>query len=216
MPEKPNCEVTCASSMVDFNTFSCPSKCSQFCEVRCPIAPFWKKALSGETKPLKAEEQEKILGAISRLPKGFIPKSLKAIVRASNIDFLSPQNPATSSDEFIILFPRAFSSSAQFDRVLFHEVVHHLTINEWSSDFLKYKKEFGWNSLKDGAYRNGEFVENDGKTSAEEDFANNIEYFVFDKEKLKEASKGIFNWINKNMKNRLKTEKGCNEKNISR
>ncbi len=141
---------------------------------------------------------------------------MKAIVRATQLDFLSPQNPASSSDEFIILFTPAFSSSTRFDRVLFHEVGHHLTINGWSSDFLKCKKESGWNGLKDGAYRNGEFVENDGKTSTEEDFANNIKYFVFNKEKLKEASKGVFNWINKNMKNRLKTEKGCNEKNISR
>lgn len=218
-PGKPNCEITCAGSIIDMNTFSCPSQCTQLCKVKCPIPPFWTKTLNAETipfKPLKAEEQAKILAAISRLPKGFIPKSLKAIVRANQLDFLSPQNPASSSDEFIIFFPPAFSSDTRLERVLFHEVVHHLISNEWSSNFLKYKKEYGWNGLKDGGFRKGEFVETDGKTSAEEDFANNVEYFVFDQEKLKETSKNIFSWINKNLKNKLKLEKGCYEKNISK
>jgi hypothetical protein len=200
-PGKPNCEITCAGSMIDMNTFSCPSQCTQLCKVKCPIPPFWTKTLNAETKPF---------------PKGFIPKSLKAVVRATQLDFLSPQNPASSSDEFIIFFPPAFSSGTRLDRVLFHEVVHHLISNEWSSDFLKYKKEFGWDGLKDSGFRKGKFVETDGKASAEEDFANNVEYFVFDQETLKETSKNIFSWINKNLKNRLKIEKGCDEKNISK
>jgi len=61
--------------------------------------------------------------------------------------------------------------------VLFHEVIHHLIINEWSSKFLKYKIELGWNNLKENPFRKGEFVEPDGKTSAEEDFANSVEPF---------------------------------------
>ncbi|MBL7545536.1 MAG: hypothetical protein JNL11_17085 [Bdellovibrionaceae bacterium] len=218
-PGKSNCEITCAGSMIDMNTFSCTSQCTKFCEVKCPTPPFWEKILnakSGPFKPLKTGEREKILWAISRLPKGFIPKSLRGLVRATKVDFLSPQNPASSSEEFIIFFPPAFSSDIQIDRVLFHEVVHHLIINEWSSDFLKYKKESGWIGLKDGAFRKGEFVETDGKASAEENFANNIEYFVFDQKILKETSKSIFDWINKNFKNRLKMENGCDEKNISK
>lgn len=216
-PGNPNCETNCAISKTDMNNFNCPSECAQLCEVKCQIPPLWMNILNNDASPfktLKTEEQEIIRRAISRLPKGFIPKSLKALARANQLDFLSPQNPATSSEEFIIFFPPAFSSGTQLDRVFFHEVIHHLIINEWSSDFIKYKKEVGWIGLKDGSFRKGEFVEVDGKTSAEEDFVNNIEYFVFDQEKLNETNKNIFNWIKKNFKKRLKIEKGCNEKNI--
>lgn len=63
--------------------------------------------------------------------------------------------------------------------------------------------------VKGNEYRKGEFVEHDGKTSAEEDFANNVEYFLFDQAALKNKSPNIFSWIQKNLGQKLRLGKGC-------
>lgn len=216
-PGSSDCEITCSGSGTDMGTFECPLLCSDFCKVKknCAIDKFWEKTLSANPIPfksLKGSERELILNALSKLPKKFRPISLKAIVKASVPDFTAPQNPASSSDDLIILFPAIFVSNSQLERVLFHETVHHLVSNEWKLSFTKYKKENGWEKLNENSSRSGQFVEPDGKFSAEEDFANNVEYFTFNPAKLKGISPKIFTWIEKNLKNELKMERGCNEK----
>jgi hypothetical protein len=136
---------------------------------------------------------------------------LKKIVKGTKlVDITTPFTPAVSTDELIILYPRAFSSQEALARTLLHEIVHFLVNDSWSKTFAKYKKDSGWGSIKtvDG-FRSGEFVDQDGKMSADEDFANNVEYFVFAQKSLKETSPKIFDWIQNNLKNDLKREKGC-------
>ncbi|MFN7904009.1 MAG: hypothetical protein ACK5P5_02395 [Pseudobdellovibrionaceae bacterium] len=45
--------------------------------------------------------------------------------------------------------------------------------------------------------------------SPEEDFANNIEYFIFDRSTLKLKSPAIESWINKNLGKDIELQKGC-------
>ena len=54
-------------------------------------------------------------------------------------------------------------------------------------------------------------MDNDGKLSADEDFANNIEYFMFDPDQLKVTSPQIFGWIQKHLKQQLQLEKECKD-----
>jgi hypothetical protein len=41
------------------------------------------------------------------------------------------------------------------------------------------------------------FVEEDGKNSVDEDFANNIQYFLFNQSALKSKTPKVFDWISK-------------------
>ncbi len=214
-PADKDCEIKCVVLGVDMGTYQCPDACDKLCKTKpkCSPDPFWMKAINSNPSPFKSLSglnKKRILNALTHLPKDFRPKSLKAIFKATQPDFMSPQNPASSSDEFIILFPKAFTSDALIDRILLHEVTHHLIYSEWSQDFSLYKKDMAWEKVDS---RKGKFVEPDGQTSPEEDFANNIEYFIYESEKLKQVSPKIFEWIEKKMKSRLKLEKGCDEKN---
>ena len=217
-PGTARCEVICASSNIDMGTFSCPSRCESYCRRNrnCTLDSFWLKKLNANTspfKPLTDNEKEIVKSALINLPKDFRPRSLKAIVKASGADPFLRSNPASSSDEFIILFPAAFNSNTTIDRVLFHEMIHLMILNEWSKTLSDYKKAIQWTD-KLPTPRAGEFVEPDGKSSAEEDLANNVEYYVFEPEKLKQTSVRIHSWIEKDLKSEIQFEKGCNEKNI--
>lgn len=217
-PGTSSCETICASANIDMGTFSCPSRCESYCRKKldCTLDSFWHKRLNSNPspfKPLTGNEKELVINALSKLPKTFRPRSLKAIVKASGSDPLSRSNPASSSDEFIILFPATFSSNIPIDRVLFHEMIHQMSLNEWSKTLSDYKKAVQW-ADNSPTPRAGEFLDPDGRSSAEEDLANNVESYVFEPEKLKLASIKIHSWIEKNLKSQIKFEKGCNEKNL--
>lgn len=212
----PDCESICTTASVDMSTFSCPSDCEQLCKKKksCALDPYWSRLLQADPSPfknLKDSEKELVTDALLRLPKNFRPKSLKAIVKAAGSDPLSRSNPASSTDEFIILFSAAFHSDLPMERILFHETLHQMMTSEWSDILSEYKKETKW-SDNSPLPRNGEFVEPDGKTSVEEDFANNVEYYVYEPEKLKNASKTIYSWIDKKLKSKIRLEKECHEK----
>ena len=85
------------------------------------------------------------------------------------------------------------------------------TTRKWLAPYFKqYKQASGWDST-DGATkeRKGDFVDPDGKLSPEEDFANNIEFYLFERSTLKTRSPEILKWIDKILAKFLKLEKGC-------
>lgn len=195
--------------------------CSPYCrgmcvpdkdEVKCKLEPFWMKRLKALPEPFQSvvgDEQKSVASALSKLPKSFQPTLLKAIVKGTRPHFTAPSSEAASTDEFIILYPRAFSEPSNLERVIAHEVVHVLILKEWADSFKKYKEISGWSGINANEYRKGEFVEHDGKMSAEEDFANNVEYFLFDQTALKDKSPNIFSWLQKNLGQKLRLGKGC-------
>ncbi len=82
---------------------------------------------------------------------------------------------------------------------------------EWSSKLAEYKSATNW-SKKDSSWaRPGVFIEPDGKSQPEEDLANNIEYYLFEPNKLQKISPAIFNWIKNKLGRELKISKGCDE-----
>jgi hypothetical protein len=214
-----DCEMKCAMGGVDMGSFDCPSQCDRLCRPKavkkpiCPLNSFWKGRLRGPSEPFKSiagDELQLVMVALSRLPKSFRPMLLKVIVKGTRpSDFAAPSTEATSTDEFIILYPRAFSDSSKLDRIIVHEVVHVLILKEWSDVFEKYKKTSGWSAVDVNGYRKGEFVEYDGKSSPEEDLANNVEYFLFDRDVLNQKSPDISAWLQKNLGQKIRLEKGC-------
>lgn len=191
VPGHPDCEIICSASMTDMRTFTCPMRCPKYCGSACALDGFWQSALNADPSPFKAlneEERKKVSTTLSKFPEALQPQALKAIVKSTKPNFMAPTNPATSSDELIILFPSAFNSEVPLERILFHELAHLLTAGKWSASFSAYKKMSGWSSVTEKSIRPGNFVEQDGRDSAEEDFANNVEYFVFSPNQLKDVS----------------------------
>jgi hypothetical protein len=216
-PDDPNCEMKCAVGSVDMSSFSCSSQCDRLChqkeKTKCQLDTYWNNRLGGKTEPFSkrtGKELDDIRQVLSRMPEGFRPNTLKAIVRSSaSVDIIS-SSMASSSDEYIILFSKAFLRPSDFPRTIAHEISHFLIENEWSGVFREYKQFSGWNSKDQGMkYRKGEFVDFDGKFSAEEDLANNIEFYLFDHQTLKSKSPKIFDWIKSKLGPVLKLEKGC-------
>jgi hypothetical protein len=60
-----------------------------------------------------------------------------------------------------------------------------------------------WAGRKDG------YIEVDGKNSHEEDYANNLEHFLYDPDKLKKVTPSAYDWIKKRFGDsfKLKEEK---------
>jgi hypothetical protein len=218
----PDCSFKCLSAPVDMGTFLCHEACDRACKKpktenkKCQISPFWKDRLNGPTspfRPLNESEREHVNQALSRIPESWRPKALKSIVKASaQYEVSSLASPATSSSEYIILFPRAFTlEQSKVSRVLTHEIMHLLIESEWSQNFSRYKKDFGWppKALGESPVRSGSFIEPDAKFSPEEDMVKNLEYFIFEPSTLKTKCPEIFAWIQKRMAPLLKLQNGC-------
>jgi hypothetical protein len=56
--------------------------------------------------------------------------------------------------------------------------------------------------------RPGGFVEDDGRQGPREDFANNLEYYLFAPEVLKEKTPKAFDWMRKRFGDRIKIGRG--------
>lgn len=211
------CEAACTKAADAMPVHDCSMYCRGMCVpgkdgAVCKLEPFWVKRLKASPGPfqtISGDEQESVKSALSKLPKSFQPTLLKAIVKGTRPHFTAPSSEAASTDEFIILYPRAFSEFSNLERVIAHEAVHVLILKEWADSFKKYKETSGWSGVDGNGYRKGKFVEYDGKSSPEEDFANNVEYFLFDQVALKDKSPDILSWLQTNLGQMLHMEKGC-------
>ncbi len=214
-PTSKECILNCNTIIKDMSTFDCASRCDDFCKAnKCKIDGFWEKILNTSTafNAFSDDEFNSIATALSRLPKDWRPQALKGFVNANKpIDLTAILTPASNTDDQIFLFKRSFSlSNDELTRVIAHEVTHLLMGKEWSNILLQYKHDFGWKVDK---HRPGNFVEIDGKMSAEEDLANNLEYYIFDPSTLKAKSPTIHKWLGKKLQHSLKLQKGCKYEN---
>ena len=89
-------------------------------------------------------------------------------------------------------------------RILAHELAHIIYLGFSDSKRSSYEKDADWIRLDVGDGKTiaiptstRTFVEQDGEMSPDEDFANNIEFFLFEPETLKKKSNAIYLWIQK-------------------
>jgi hypothetical protein len=159
-------------------------------------------------KKWTAEERERMLEALSELPEILWPKSLEGIYRM----FKSKDhpNPASHGGPFVVLYDTAFGENQRLARVLAHELAHQnyeeLNLSEGSS----YRSAAGWTSWMDKDRnvfwipRSKGFVKEDGQSKPGEDYANNIEYFLFEPELLKRKTPRVYDWIKSRYGDKLK------------
>ena len=97
-----------------------------------------------------------------------------------------------------------------FERVITHELSHILYDQLSDEEKDAYIKVAGWRPAKDKTGKEvmintrTVFTEPDGSTNPNEDFSNNLEYYLFDKKTLETKNPKIYQWIKKYMENKEK------------
>lgn len=113
-------------------------------------------------------------------------------------------NPATNSNKNeIVLYDEAFSKNKNLSRIFAHEFAHQLYGKMTEFEKLDYRRgtgailDYKENGDIDWIGRENGYIEPDGRSSFEEDFANNLEHFIYNSDKLKTITPGAYNWFNK-------------------
>ncbi len=157
----------------------------------------WPRSVE-KSKHWTIEEIERVLEAICELPEEIWKKSKYRMHRMERS--VDGNNPATSANDILVIYDSAFDQKNFLSRVLAHEFAHEIYLNLKGSEALDYRLTTNWFELnKDGkrllVSRKDGFVADDGRVSPEEDFANNMEFFLFDPVKLKSQTPHAYRWI---------------------
>lgn len=151
-----------------------------------------------KSKDWTVEEVERVLDAICELPEELWKKSDYKIYRMEKSK--DGHNPATSSTNILVLYDSAFNKGKTLSRILAHEFAHEIYGNLDVSDAKGYRLTTNWFEVnKNGRRilisRKDGFVTDDGRVSPEEDFANNIEFFLFNQSNLRSKTPHAYRWI---------------------
>lgn len=153
--------------------------------------------------------------ALAQIPDELKDDKIKGIFRIQKSDDIG--NPGSYSEGNIVLYDRAFDSNYSLARVIAHELAHGIYEN--ASDKWKngYRDALGWKLNRyTQSYqppKNREFVKSEGRDSPNEDFAINIDFYLFDPKQLRTTAPKAFEWIEKNFSKKFKLKQECeNEK----
>ncbi len=206
------CESRCSTLGVDMGTYYCPDQCDALCKPRakCEAASkFWQSTLkegspkNWEQKGERARSWRKgevdlTLAAISKIPQALWSKSLEGIYRKEkSVDY---PNAASTLADSIVLYDTAFGST-KLERIIAHEFAHQYWVELSKRSQKNYMMVTGWTVPGEGRVgmraigRKSGYVEEDGVISPGEDFANNVEYYLSEPDKLKKVTPGAFEWI---------------------
>ncbi len=153
------------------------------------------------------EERERTLEALKELPEFLWSQSTKGIYRfAKSRD---EPNPGAQIKQNIALYDSAFDEKYRLARVLAHELAHIKYDDESEANMANYSRATGWIPELHGrtiiwSGRKSGYVDKDGENAPNEDFANNIEYYLFDQKTLKETTPTAYEWIKTNYGDKLK------------
>lgn len=222
-PSDSGCLVRCASAETDFASLNCNDLCEEFCQNTCSEASeFWKGKFKdgapigwphkSEVKKVWSENKsQEVLRALSTIPNALWQNSIKEIyLMEKSKDF---PNPASHSKGIIVLYDTAFSSKL-LSRILVHELAHEVFDNLSNKQRDDYKSVTNWfEDGKNRVRRSTGFVKEDGKLSVEEDFANNLEFYLFQPQRLKSVTPHAYNWINRHFGDKFNLRRPCDSSN---
>ncbi len=190
------------------------------CAKNPPAYAIWKDRLKAGTpskwelkneisKPWTEDEKERVLEALSALPVILVTETVSGIYRLKTSSQLL-ENPAANFQNQIALYDRAFNNKQNVARVLGHEFAHLYFRQMSKPDQVDYAIASEWEATlwaglsdKELTLNRKGLVEADSVNHPEEDFANNIEYFLFYSKTLKEKSPRVYDWISKKFGDKL-------------
>ncbi len=169
-------------------------------------------------KPTKwtEEQRERVLEALSELPEALQEALIKRIYRFSKSVFYP--NPASENDDLMVvaLYDSAFNKDRNLARVISHEFAHSIYLHLSNHDGDSYRRSVGWvdteldksMTMTLWKERAGGYVADDGRQGPREDFANNLEYYLFEPDVLKGKTPKAFDWMKRHFGDKFKIGKG--------
>jgi hypothetical protein len=121
-------------------------------------------------------------------------------------------NPGSISEtgQDIVIYNLAFDGPGlSIDKIIAHELAHALFLNFSKSEVKDYEKSLGWTSIANGKFRSGPFINSKSMDNVDEDFANNVEYFLFSSDELKQNVPKAYNWILNKFSKNFKLKEAC-------
>lgn len=226
LPNSKDCPIKCNLIDMDMNTFMCPNRCDEFCKPapKCKPDPFWLKQIrsgrpegwpndSEMSAPWTTGDREILASALGQLPGDFKTKNLKGIFRMKkSIEII---NPGTTTDGAIALYDRAFGGPFSLGRVVAHELAH-LYYSAMKQDQQRgYLNLAGWEFQGRGRpmkpNEDRQFVNKDAMSSPEEDFAHNVDTYLFEPNRLKSLSPKIFKWVENHFSKKFSLKTECKD-----
>lgn len=169
------------------------------------LPPRWPHK-NEKPKVLSEEEKSQVLSAIARLPKRLIKENVKIYRMEKSKDF---PNPATHASGVIVLYDTALRST-RLERILAHEFAHEHYDQMTSNQKDNYRAATNWFEHKSIIINRGEgFVKEDGRLSVEEDFSNNVEFFLFEPARLKAVTPKAHQWLSEQFNGKFKLGAPC-------
>lgn len=188
---------------------------SAHCRFNSKSFEFWNLKFSNErpsdwpharevSKAWTEEEKEKAIEALDQIPEQLWSASIRGILRMDQ-SRMGKDNPATWADDGnLVIYNSAFHRDPKrpLARVFAHELAHQQFKDLSVDDRNGYLTTSNWFFVGGGkkgrkivVSRNDGYVSEDGRISPDEDFANNVEYFLFEPSVLKAKVPHIDNRI---------------------
>jgi hypothetical protein len=156
-------------------------------------------------------EKKKVMELLDRLPDQLQTIPFEGFFRMKkSIDITNPATTA-SSGKSIVIYDRAFDNPfLSTSRVLVHELGHVIYLGMSAAERSSYQNIMGWKSVRDSSEtRAGDFVSSRAKDSADEDFAENMNFLLFEPEVLKAKAPLAFKWLSKKFPGAFKLKEDC-------
>lgn len=218
------CLSKCNIYPVDMSSFSCHSQCEKFCKkTECKNNFDWESKIKNgrptkwdfeteKTKSWTNTETKKLVEVFNSLPAAFSTATFKGFYRMDRS--IQGINPATTSPEkLIVLYDYAFKHPLfKTDRVITHELAHIIYLNFSVDEKRDYMQALGWNETPTHDFtRSGPYLSQDANGFPEEDFAINIEFFLFENDKVKKQLPKAYKWIIHKFTNDFNLKEVCHE-----
>lgn len=198
---------------------------TSYCRTISRAFKFWNEKFSNtfppnwphkneKVKTWTEGEKEKIIEVLEKIPEGLWNETVKKIYRLQK-SVVGKENPSSSAAETIVVYDAVFEGNHDLGQVLSHELAHETYRNFSDKERREYQDETGWGNFDEVGGKSGEwissrtkFIKPDGRDSPEEDFANNVEYYLTKPEKLKLISPEAYEWIKNRYDSKMKKRKG--------
>ena len=164
-------------------------------------------------KSWREEEKIRFFEAMEFLPE-VLWLDLKGVEFHRAEKSVISKNPGSSLKNVITLYDLAFDKEQNLARVIAHELAHVLfrgyspfediqarLVSGWTPDWKSEGVE-SWRPLESKVH-----VAHDSRESAEEAFANNLEFYLFEKGRTNVQAPHFANWIDDHYKGKMKLEK---------
>lgn len=141
-------------------------------------------------------EKKEIESAINSLPKTLKNLGELRIFRAVKSAFPDNHSSSGPDESIIVLYDSVFKFGLK--QALGHEMAHVLYSHLDANEKEEYQAISKWNEIAKDVFQTPRtlFSESDGKLSPEEDFANNVEHFLSNKNYSNVIDKEIVNYLN--------------------